>query len=232
MKFVVPLDRSDLLDEPCESGSARAALAHRTVPGERRGLARGAAVPGSRLAGAGESDLEPAVRERLESYRRWCRENGGDRWAAVVIQHGRMIFQGRGPRSHIHQRHDCGSIKKSLQGTVLGTALYQERLASFDENALPYWKDAWQTPYENDRVISCRRPAGCLPTIDCSLRYLGQHRCDLFVENVTINIRSPAGLRWLPVRWQQRRQVILVGHLYNNVGGSRILNKISGRKFD
>ena len=103
-----------------------------------------------------ESAKTADLRKRLEAYRAWNEEHCGERWAGLVIQNGRMIFEGRGPRSHIHQRHDCGSIKKSLQSTVLGVALYQKRLASLDENALPYWKDAWQPPYENDRVISFR----------------------------------------------------------------------------
>jgi CubicO group peptidase (beta-lactamase class C family) len=95
--------------------------------------------------------------ERLQSFLRWLRSAGGDYWAAVVIKNGYVVFEGRGPRSHVRQRHDCGSILKPLQGTVLGAALHQKKLRSLDENALPYWKDPFLTPYENDRVITFRQ---------------------------------------------------------------------------
>lgn len=91
--------------------------------------------------------------ERLEEFHAW----GGDYWAAVVIKKGYLIFAGRGPRCHVRQRNDCGSILKPLQATVLGAALRQKKLRSLDVNALPYWKDPYVTPFENDRVITFRQ---------------------------------------------------------------------------
>lgn len=104
----------------------------------------------------GAAEMTAPVQSWVAGYRSWCATHGGDSWASVVVRRGRLIFEGRGPRAHARQRHDCGSIKKPLQATVLGAALHQRRLATIDENALPYWKDAWQTPFENDRVISFR----------------------------------------------------------------------------
>jgi CubicO group peptidase (beta-lactamase class C family) len=96
-------------------------------------------------------------RERLDAYGAWLAEHGGLHWAAVVVKKGALVYEGRGPRSHVRQKNDCGSILKPLQATVLGAALAQGRLRSLDENAIPYWKDPHPTPYENDRVISFRQ---------------------------------------------------------------------------
>jgi CubicO group peptidase (beta-lactamase class C family) len=95
--------------------------------------------------------------ERINRYHQWLDGRCGDSWAAVVIKGGYLVFEGRGPRSHIHQRNDCGSIKKSLQATVLGAALRQKKLTSLDEDALPYWKDPFVTKFENDRRITFRQ---------------------------------------------------------------------------
>jgi CubicO group peptidase (beta-lactamase class C family) len=96
-------------------------------------------------------------RELVAAYDAWLRERAGQRWAAVVIKGGYWIYQGRGARSHVRQKNDCGSIKKSLQATVLGAALYQGRLQSLDEPALRYWRDPVETPYENDRAVTFRQ---------------------------------------------------------------------------
>jgi CubicO group peptidase (beta-lactamase class C family) len=95
--------------------------------------------------------------ERIEAYASWLREHAGGSWAAVVIKNGYLIFEGRGARSHIRQKNNCGSILKPLQATVLGAALYQGKLRSLDENAIPYWKDPFATRYENDRFITFRQ---------------------------------------------------------------------------
>ena len=94
---------------------------------------------------------------RLEQYRKWLETRAGDYWAAVVIKGGRLVFEGRGPRCHVRQKNDCGSILKPLQSTVLGAALYQGRLKSVDENAMRYWLDPYVTPYPNDREITFRQ---------------------------------------------------------------------------
>lgn len=95
--------------------------------------------------------------ERIGAYADWLREHGGLYWASVVVKNGYLIYEGRGPRCHVHQKNDCGSILKPLQATVLGAALYQGKLKSLDVNAIPYWKNPYTTPYENDKVISFRQ---------------------------------------------------------------------------
>jgi hypothetical protein len=100
----------------------------------------------------------PAVpSERARAYDAWLRSNAGDAWASVVIQGSYLIYEGAGPRCSVVEENDCGSLLKPLQATVLGAALYQGRLASIDENAMPYWKDPFPTPYENDRRITFRQ---------------------------------------------------------------------------
>jgi CubicO group peptidase (beta-lactamase class C family) len=93
----------------------------------------------------------------LDDHNQWLTQRCGDSWAAVVIKNGYLVFEARGPRSHIHQRNDCGSIKKSLQATVLGAALQQGRLGSLDDDALPYWQDPFLTKHANDRRITFRQ---------------------------------------------------------------------------
>lgn len=70
---------------------------------------------------------------------------------------GYLVYEGTGPRCYVRQKNNCGSIRKALQSTVLGAALYQGKLKSVDENAIPYWKDPYVTPYENDRAITFRQ---------------------------------------------------------------------------
>ncbi|HVA90783.1 MAG TPA: hypothetical protein VNL71_13185, partial [Chloroflexota bacterium] len=94
---------------------------------------------------------------RLAAYDAWLRKHAGHAWACVLIKSGHLIYAGAGPRSSIHQINDCGSVEKSLQGTVLGAALYQGKLKSIDEDALTFWKDPFQTPYANDREITFRQ---------------------------------------------------------------------------
>ena len=94
--------------------------------------------------------------ERVEAYGAWLREQAGLHWAGVVIKRGALVFQGRGPRCHVRQKNDCGSILKAVQSTVLGAALLQGKLKSLDENAIPNWKDPYVTAYENDRAITFR----------------------------------------------------------------------------
>jgi CubicO group peptidase (beta-lactamase class C family) len=94
--------------------------------------------------------------QRREEYDKWIRSQAGDYWASVVVQGGYLLYAGRGPRCHIRQENDCGSIKKSLQSTVLGAALLQGKLKSLDEDALQYWQDPFLTPHQNDRKISFR----------------------------------------------------------------------------
>lgn len=94
---------------------------------------------------------------RVKAYHDWLAGRGGAYWAAVVVKNGYLVYQGRGPRGNVRQKNDCGSIKKSLQATVLGTALFQGKLASLDQDALAHWKDPHVTPYENDRRISFRQ---------------------------------------------------------------------------
>ena len=69
---------------------------------------------------------------------------------------GYLVYEGRGARSTVHQKNDCGSITKPLYSTVLGAALYQHKLKSLDENAIPYWKDPFVTPYPKDKSITFR----------------------------------------------------------------------------
>lgn len=95
--------------------------------------------------------------ERLDAYQAWLRDRAGRSWASVVIKNGYLVYAGRGARCHVRQKNDCGSILKPLQATVLGAALFQGRLKDIDENALPYWKDPFQTPFANDRVITFRQ---------------------------------------------------------------------------
>ena len=96
-------------------------------------------------------------RDRLDAYDAWLRDHGGLAWAAVVIMDGYLIYGGRGARCTIWQKNHCGSIRKALQSTVLGAALYQGKLKSIDENAMPYWKDPYVTPYPKDRLITFRQ---------------------------------------------------------------------------
>lgn len=96
-------------------------------------------------------------RERLDAYDARLRERGGDAWEAVVIKGGYLVYEGRGPKSEAGKKHDCGSILKPLQATVLGAALHQGKLKSLDENAMPYWKEPHVTAYENDRAITFRQ---------------------------------------------------------------------------
>lgn len=94
---------------------------------------------------------------KADDLDRWVRERGGDHWAAVVVKGGRLIYSGNGPRGSIHQKNDCGSILKPLQGTVLGAALRQGRLKDIDTPALPYWRGAHVTRWENDRAVTFRQ---------------------------------------------------------------------------
>jgi len=96
-------------------------------------------------------------RDRLDAYDAWLRDHGGLAWASVVIMDGYLIYGGRGARCTIWQKNHCGSIRKTLQSTVLGAALYQGKLKSIDENAMPYWKDPYVTPYPKDRFITFRQ---------------------------------------------------------------------------
>jgi CubicO group peptidase (beta-lactamase class C family) len=96
-------------------------------------------------------------RDAIAAYDKWLRERGGEHWAAVVIKNGYLIYSGHGPRTYLRQKNDCGSIKKSLQGTVLGAALFQGRLKDLDTPALAYWKDHYETPYRDDREVTFRQ---------------------------------------------------------------------------
>jgi CubicO group peptidase (beta-lactamase class C family) len=91
------------------------------------------------------------------SYDRWLRERAGEHWASVVVKDGYLIYEGHGPRTHVQQKHDCGSILKPLQGTVLGAALRQGKLKDIDEIANRYWQNPHITPHENDRAIRFRQ---------------------------------------------------------------------------
>jgi hypothetical protein len=90
-------------------------------------------------------------------YELWLRSHAGDAWASIIIKHGYVVYEGAGPRSSLTEQNHCGSNRKVLQATVLGAALYQGKLKSIDENALPYWKDPFLTPYANDRNITFRQ---------------------------------------------------------------------------
>jgi len=107
-------------------------------------------VPGD-LASVGASKV------RNDAYQAWLESRAGTSWASVIIKNGYLIYSGRGPRCHVRQKNDCGSILKPLQATVLGAALLQGKLKNIDENAFDYWKDPYLTPYDNDRVISFRQ---------------------------------------------------------------------------
>ncbi len=91
------------------------------------------------------------------AYEAWLREYAGDAWASIVIVHGQAVYAGAGIHSSTTRKYDCGSLRKPLQATVLGVALAQGRLRSVDEDAMPYWQDSYQTPYENDRHITFRQ---------------------------------------------------------------------------
>ena len=104
-------------------------------------------------------DWHEARSPAAETYHRWLSEHAGQHWASVVIQGGRLIYGGHGPRSYLRQKNDCGSIVKSLQSTILGTALLQGRLKGLDEKALPHWKNLFQTLHENDRGVTFRELA-------------------------------------------------------------------------
>lgn len=105
------------------------------------------------------TDLRAAgtSQERLQVFDAWLRDHGGRSWAAVVIMDGYLIYEGHGARCYVRMKNDCGSIDKALYSTVLGVALYQKKLASLDENAIPYWKDPFVTPYAKDRFITFRQ---------------------------------------------------------------------------
>lgn len=93
----------------------------------------------------------------LATYGAWLNEHGDLYWASVVIKHGYLVYSGRGPRCHVFQKNDCGSILKPLQATVLGAALQQGKLKSIDENAFDYWPEHFVTRYANDQTISFRQ---------------------------------------------------------------------------
>jgi len=105
------------------------------------------------------SDLSEAgtTKEKLAAYQTWLKEHAGVSWASVIIKHGYLAYSGRGERSHVRQKNDCGSLLKPLQASVLGAALLQGKLKDIDENAFDYWKDPFLTPYANDRVITFRQ---------------------------------------------------------------------------
>ncbi|MEJ1971810.1 MAG: hypothetical protein WDM96_04750 [Lacunisphaera sp.] len=94
---------------------------------------------------------------QLSAYQQWLETHAGISWASVIIKDGYLLYSGRGLRSHVRQKNDCGSILKPLQGTVLGAALLQGRLKNIDENAFDYWKDPHLTAYANDRAITFRQ---------------------------------------------------------------------------
>ena len=95
--------------------------------------------------------------ERSRRFHQFLKQNGGEDWIAIIIKSGSLIFEGCGPSAYPKQWRDFGSILKPLQATVLGAALLQGKLKSLDEDALPYWKEAYQTSFENDRRISFRQ---------------------------------------------------------------------------
>lgn len=106
-------------------------------------------VPAATTVGSSE--------KKLAACRAWLDERAGTSWTAVIIKDGYLLFSGRGSRSHVRQKNDCGSILKPLQGTVLGAALLQGKLKNIDENAFAYWRDPPLTAYANDRVITFRQ---------------------------------------------------------------------------
>jgi hypothetical protein len=91
------------------------------------------------------------------TYDTWLRIHAGDSWASVVTVNGFLVYEGSGAKCPLTQANDCGSSRKALQSTVLGAALYQGKLKSIDEDAMPYWKDPFLTPYKNDRTITFRQ---------------------------------------------------------------------------
>jgi hypothetical protein len=95
--------------------------------------------------------------EKISAYQAWLEARAGTSWASVIIKDGFLLYSGHGPRSHIRQKNDCGSILKPVQATVLGAALLQGRLKNIDENAFDYWKNPHLTAYGNDRVITFRQ---------------------------------------------------------------------------
>lgn len=126
-------------------------------PGEPPAASERVPYPDPDWSPAADVQAVGTSQERLDAYQAWLRERAGASWAAVVIKKGRLVFQARGARCHVRQKSDCGSILKPLQATVLGAALLQGKVKSLDENALPCWKDPYETPYENDRVITFRQ---------------------------------------------------------------------------
>lgn len=105
------------------------------------------------------TDLRSAgtSQDRLDAYDAWLRTHGDLAWASVIIMDGYLVYEGRGARCTIYRKNHCGSIRKALQSTVLGAALYQGKLKSIDENAIPYWKDPFVTPYPKDQHITFRQ---------------------------------------------------------------------------
>jgi hypothetical protein len=97
------------------------------------------------------------TQEKLDAYQSWLKGHAGISWASVIIKHGYLAYSGRGERSHVRQKNDCGSLLKPLQASVLGAALLQGKLKDIDENAFDYWKNPFLTPYANDRVITFRQ---------------------------------------------------------------------------
>ena len=61
------------------------------------------------------TDLQSAgtSQERLAAYDAWLREHAGISWASVVIMDGYLVYEGRGARSNVHQKNDCGSITEA-----------------------------------------------------------------------------------------------------------------------
>jgi len=110
------------------------------------------------------------------------------------VKQGYLIYSGRGPRCQVRQKNDCGSLLKPLQGTVLGAALLQGKLRDIDENAFNYWPEHYETPYENDRVITFRQfaqyhdrwnepqPPGTFHYNNCSATAAGYCIAGLFGE--------------------------------------------------
>jgi hypothetical protein len=94
--------------------------------------------------------------DRITAFDAWLKQHGGEHWAAVVIRGGYLLYEGRGPRGWAHQKNDCGSIVKPLQGTLLGAALLQKRLKSIDEIANRYWSNPYRTSHDNDSAITFR----------------------------------------------------------------------------
>ena len=96
-------------------------------------------------------------KSKADGYQSWLEARAGTSWASVIVKNGYLVYSGHGPRCHVRQKNDCGSILKPLQATVLGAALLQGKLKDLDENAFRYWKDPYLTPFANDRVITFRQ---------------------------------------------------------------------------